>query len=136
MANSRAADSSSADPLKTIADALDKAAKRAKTGAADATAAAQNAVPAAGRFLSWCVYNASYAVSYGVVFPAVFIAKSVPANNALVHGFVDGARAATDTIDHWKHPQIEASVEPRRAARKTTRASRPKAVKAKRKAAK
>jgi len=30
------------------------------------------------------------------------IAKSIPTNNAVVHGFVDGARAASDTVDQMK----------------------------------
>ena len=41
-----------------------------------------------------------------IVFPAVLIAKSVPANNAVVHGFVDGARAASDTVDQMKGPSV------------------------------
>ena len=77
------------DPLKTVAAALDTAVKAAKDGAADARATAGKAIPAAGRFLSRFVYTTSYTFSYGIVFPAVLIAKSVPANNAVVHGFVD-----------------------------------------------
>jgi hypothetical protein len=95
------------DPLKTVAAALDTAVKAAKDGAADARATAGKAIPAAGRFLSRFVYTTSYTFSYGIVFPAVLIAKSVPANNALVHGFVDGARAASDTVDQMKGRQFE-----------------------------
>ena len=92
MPKSMATKTSARDPLKTVADALDVAVKAAKDGAADAKATAGKMLPAAGRFLSRFVYTTSYTLSYGVVFPAVLIAKSMPANNAVVHGFVDGAQ--------------------------------------------
>ena len=107
MAKTLAAKASSRDPLKTVADALDTAVKAAKDGAADAKATAGKAFPAAGRFLSRFVYTTSYTFSYGVVFPAVLIAKSIPTNNAIVHGFVDGARAASDMVDQLKNRQLE-----------------------------
>jgi len=112
MSKTLAAKASSRDPLKTVADALDTAVKAAKNGAADAKVAAGNALPAAGRFLSRFVYTTSYTFSYGVVFPAVMIAKSIPTNNAIVHGFVDGARAASDMVDQLKHRQLEPPAEP------------------------
>jgi hypothetical protein len=112
MSKTLAAKTSSRDPLKTVADALDMAVKAAKDGAVDAKAAAGKMVPAAGRFLSRFVYTSSYTLSYGVVFPAVLIARSIPSNNAIVHGFVDGARAATDMVDQLKHHQLEVPAEP------------------------
>jgi hypothetical protein len=112
MSKTLAAKASARDPLKTVADALDTAVKAAKDGTADAKIAAEKAFPAAGRFLSRFVYTTSYTFSYGVVFPAVMIAKSIPANNAVVHGFIDGARAATDMVDQLKQRQLEAPAEP------------------------
>lgn len=41
-------------------------------------------------------YQASYGLSYGVVYPAVMLARLVPGENVLVHGLVDGAVAARD----------------------------------------
>ena len=64
--------------------------------------AVDKALPAASRFLSRFVYTTSYTFSYGVVFPAVLLAKSIPSDNAFVHGLVDGAKAASDTVDQWK----------------------------------
>ena len=75
MPRNVAAKTSSRDPFKTVADALDTAVKAAKDGAADAKATAGKVLPAAGRFLSRFVYTTSYTFSYGVVFPAVLIAK-------------------------------------------------------------
>jgi hypothetical protein len=58
----------------------------------------------------------SYSFSYGCVFPVAFIAKSVPADNAIVNGMVDGARAANDWVDELKHrkPEPEPAPAPRR----------------------
>lgn len=112
MAKNPAAGKSSVDPLKTIAGALVAAVKGAKGGTADARAAAGNAVPAAGQLLSRVVYTTSYTFSYGLVFPAVMIASSIPTNNAIVHGLKNGARAASDTVNQWKHRQVEPSAEP------------------------
>ena len=97
---------SSGDPLRSVADALETAVQAAKDGAADARSAVEKALPAASRFLSRFVYTTSYTFSYGVVFPAVLIAKSIPSNNAVVHGFIDGARAASDTVDQWKASRV------------------------------
>jgi hypothetical protein len=124
MPRNTAAKTPSRDPLKTVADALDMAVKAAKDGAADAKVTAGEMLPAAGRFLSRLVYTTSYTVSYGVVFPAVLLAKSIPADNALVHGFVDGAQAASDTVVQMKNRRLESSAAPVRTRTRTTRAKR------------
>jgi hypothetical protein len=130
MPRNVAAKTSSRDPLKTVADALDTAVKAAKDGAADAKATAGKVIPAAGRFLSRFVYTTSYTFSYGVVFPAMLLAKSIPPNNAIVHGLVDGANAANDLVVQMKHRRLEAAPQPVRARTKST-----KTTKAKRKTA-
>jgi hypothetical protein len=60
------------------------------------------AVPAVSRFVSRLVYTTSYSLSYGVVFPVMLVARAVPKENALVHGLVDGARAAKEMVEHWQ----------------------------------
>jgi hypothetical protein len=112
MSKTLAAKTSSRDPLKTVADALDMAVQAAKDGAMDAKVAAGKVVPAAGRALARFVYTTSYTLAYGVVFPTVMIARSIPANNAIVHGFVDGAQAASDMVDQLKHRHLEAPAKP------------------------
>ena len=107
MPKNAAAKPSPGDPLKTVADALDTAVKAAKDGAADAKANARKILPAAGQFLSRFVYTTSYTLSYGVVFPAVLLAKSIPPNNAVVHGLVDGAHAANDLVIQMKNRRLE-----------------------------
>ncbi len=124
MAKPLAAKGSSRDPLKTIADALDTAVKAAKVGTADAKKAADSAFPAAGRFLSRFVYTTSYTFSYGVVFPTIMIAKSIPTNNAVVNGFVDGARAASEMVDQLKHRQLDAPDKPLSSRSRSAKAKR------------
>ena len=124
MSKNVAAKTLSRDPLRTVADALDTAVKAAKDGAADAKATAGKMLPAAGRFLSRFVYTTSYTFSYGVVFPAVLIAKSIPANNAIVHGFVDGAQAASDTVVQMKNRHLEPPAAPARSRTRSTKAKR------------
>jgi hypothetical protein len=126
MPRNVAAKTSSRDPLKTVADALDTAVKAAKDGAADAKATAGKVLPAAGRFLSRFVYTTSYTFSYGVVFPAMMLAKSIPPNNAVVHGLVDGAHAANDLVVQMKHRRLEPPAEPVRSRSRTTKAPKAK----------
>jgi hypothetical protein len=94
--------SSGSDPLKAVADAMDAAVQVAKEGAVKARATATDAIPAAGEFLSRAVYKTCYAVSFGAVFPTVLIARSIPKNNAAVHGLIDGAQAAIDLVHEMK----------------------------------
>lgn len=94
--------SAESDPLKSVADAMETAVQAARDGATDARAAVDRAIPAISRFVSRFVYTTSYSVSYGVVFPAMLIARAVPKDNALVHGMVDGARAARDMAEDWQ----------------------------------
>jgi len=90
------------DPLRAVADAMDAAVHAVKEGAADAKETATKAVPAVGLYVSRFVYTTCYTLSYGVVFPAMFVAKSIPTDNAFVHGLVDGAKAATDMVAELK----------------------------------
>jgi hypothetical protein len=90
------------DPLRAVADAMDAAVHAVKEGAADAKETASKAAPAVGLYLSRFVYTTCYTLSYGVVFPTMFVAKSIPTDNALVHGLVDGARAASDMVAELK----------------------------------
>ncbi len=90
------------DPLRSVADALDAAVQAAKGGVEDVRVTASGALPALGSFLSGLTYKSCYAVSYGVVFPAVLVARAIPQENAVVHGLIDGARAAIDMVNEMK----------------------------------
>ncbi len=91
------------DPMKTIADALESAVQAAKDGATNAREAAQEFLPESGSVLSKVAYNTCYAISYGLVFPSVLIAQSIPKDNAFVNGLIDGAHAAKDLVAEMKN---------------------------------
>jgi hypothetical protein len=85
---------------------METALQAAKDGATDAKATVEKALPAVSRFTSRFVYTTCYTLSYGVVFPTVLIARSIPKNNSVVHGLIDGAQAAIDTVDQMKSHQL------------------------------
>lgn len=87
------------DPLAAVADAMQQAASSVQEGATAARDAAEKALPSVGLFANRFVYTTCYAVSYGVVFPLALVALSVPQNNPLVHGMIDGSRAARNKVD-------------------------------------
>ena len=95
-----------ADPIKAVADAMDAAVKAAQEGAEGARATVAEALPAASQLLSRIVYKTCYGLSYGVVFPTMLAVRTIPKNNAAVHGFIDGAQAAIDMVDEMKPPKI------------------------------
>jgi hypothetical protein len=64
------------------------------------------------------------------------IARSIPGNNTVVHGFVDGARAASDKVDQWKHLQLERPAAPAPPRPSKPRRSSAATTKPKRKASK
>jgi hypothetical protein len=48
--------------------------------------------------VSQMIYSGSYALAFGVVYAAVFVAQSLPRGNPLMHGFRDGGTAAMDEL--------------------------------------
>ncbi len=38
-------------------------------------------------------------LSYGIVYASVFVARSVPQDNPIVEGFIDGGRAAIEALN-------------------------------------
>jgi hypothetical protein len=45
------------------------------------------------------IYSSAYGLAFGVSFPVLLIAKSLPRNNCIVWGFIDGAKAARSQCD-------------------------------------
>ncbi len=68
-------------------------------GAADARALVEETWPKIADAFGKGVYNSAYYVSFGVTFPVLLLAKSIPQNNKLVEGLVDGARRASMRCD-------------------------------------
>jgi hypothetical protein len=113
MSDNASVETQTSDPLKTVADAMEHAVQAAREGASDAKAKVDQALPVVNRFASRFVYTTCYTISYGVVFPSVLLARSVPKDNPIVHGLVDGAHAAMDMVEEMKKRKLEAaSVEP------------------------
>jgi hypothetical protein len=54
----------------------------------------------------------------------MLLAKSIPPNNAIVHGLVDGAHAANDLVVQMKHRRLEPPAQPVRSRTRTTKAKR------------
>jgi hypothetical protein len=108
MSDNASVEAQGSDPLKTVADAMENAVRAARDGASDARAKVDQALPALNRFASRFVYTTCYTVSYGVVFPSVLLARSIPKNNPIVHGLIDGAHAATDMVEEMKKRNLEA----------------------------
>lgn len=48
-------------------------------------------------------------ISYGIVYATVFVAKSIPQENPIVEGFIDGGRAAVDAVNEAKGIQSASS---------------------------
>jgi hypothetical protein len=95
------------DPLETSAGALDLVTKAARDGAADASEAAARTWDATSRFASRLVYITCYSLSYGVVFPAMLLARAIPRNNEAVRGLIDGAQAAIHKVDELGGTSID-----------------------------
>lgn len=97
---------STPEPADAAAGALDLVTRAARDGAADAREAANRAWDNAGRFLTRFVYTTCYTVSYGVVFPTVLLARSIPRDNAAVRGLIDGAHDATRKAEEVVRPAV------------------------------
>ncbi|MGA2702727.1 MAG: hypothetical protein ABSH35_16750 [Isosphaeraceae bacterium] len=108
MSDNVSVEAQASDPLKTVAVAMEHAVQAARDGASDAKARVDQALPGVNRFVSRFVYTTCYTLSYGVVFPTVLVARSVPKDNPLVHGLVDGAHAAVDMVDEMRKRKLEA----------------------------
>jgi hypothetical protein len=96
------------DPLKSVADAMSSAADAMRDGAHDAAEKVQQAIPAANKFVSRFMYSSCYFLSYGVVFPTLFVANYVPGAGPLGAGIIDGAVAANDAIKDLKLKRLAA----------------------------
>jgi hypothetical protein len=108
MSDNASAEAQSLDPLKTVAEAMDGALQAVHHAAVDAKAAFDKGLPGVKRFVSQFVYKTCYTISYCVVFPAVLVARSIPKDNPIVHGLVDGAHTAVERVHETKKRNLEA----------------------------
>jgi hypothetical protein len=74
---------------RAMRDAVDSASQHAKNTIDEA-----GIIPSVSRF----TYTGAYAISFGIVYAAVFVTQFLPQDNPVMHGFSDGARAAVDSL--------------------------------------
>ncbi len=83
-----------------MADALRDAATATVDQASDQAAKVGQTVTNQGshalRGLSRFAYSSSYVFAYAIVYPALFVAYSLPQDNPVMHGLRDGGRAAKE----------------------------------------
>ena len=85
-------------PRQTVSTAIAAAAETVRHRTSDALARAKQALPATGESISRFVYSSFYYLSYGVVFPTLFVTSYLPGCGTIAGGLVDGAVAANDVI--------------------------------------
>ena len=90
------AEDSAEQGMQSIAGAMEDASKAATEHATNLKNTIVEAGPRAMRSVSRFSYTSAYALSYGIVYAAVFVAQSLPQENSIMYGFRDGARAAMD----------------------------------------
>jgi hypothetical protein len=84
--------------LRAVADAMRDAAATASDHATKVRQSASEAGPKALEAISRIAYTGAFVVAYGVVYATVFVAQSLPRENAVMRGFGDGAQAAMDEL--------------------------------------
>jgi len=97
-ATTTASDAEDESALRSVAAAMRDAAATASEHAAKVKQSASGAGYDAVQNVSRFVYTGSYVLAYGVVYAAVFVARSLPQENPVMHGLRDGGRAALDEL--------------------------------------
>jgi hypothetical protein len=84
---------------ETSANILATTKNAVQSGIADARASVEETWPKITEAVSKGMYNSAYGLAFGVTFPILLLAKSIPQNNCIVWGLVDGAKAASKYCD-------------------------------------
>jgi hypothetical protein len=95
-------ESGAANASSTTSTWYETASDAVKSGMSDAQKSAEKALPKIGEYLSKGLYHLGYGIGYGVTFPSVLIARSIPQENCVTWGFVDGANVAYETVHREK----------------------------------
>jgi hypothetical protein len=92
--------------IGSVAEALRGAAATASDQAAQHAAKVRQSASDAGitGSISRLTYTGAYALAYGAVYATVFVARSLPQENPLMHGFRDGGKAAMDELGGAEEP--------------------------------
>jgi len=92
-------DSSNPITMDAVADPLDNSSGPSTGTAEKVRSTVGQAAPNVMRAMSRATYTSAYVLAYGVVYASVFVAKSVPQDNAFMHGLLDGSFAARDAVN-------------------------------------
>lgn len=85
-------------PTSSVCSLITTTKTAMQDGIADARATVEEAWPKVTEAVNKGIYNLAYGLAFGVTFPVVLVAKSVPQNNCLVWGFIDGAKSAKAAV--------------------------------------
>jgi hypothetical protein len=83
-----------------VMDSVANAVRDASKTAVEHAAAVKDAIAGTGivRTVSRATYTGAYALSFGIVYAAVFATQWIPQDNPVMVGLGDGARAAMDSL--------------------------------------
>ena len=88
--------STSPSPVEAAQGFLATTKTAMESGIADARASVEEAWPKITDAMGKGVYNSAYGLAFGLTFPVLLLAKTIPQNNCFVWGLIDGARAASN----------------------------------------
>ena len=82
--------------MHSVAEAV----RDASRAATEHASVVKNAIAETGlvRSISRISYTGAYALSFGIVYTAVFVTQWLPQDNPVMDGFSDGAQAAIDSL--------------------------------------
>jgi hypothetical protein len=86
------------EAMRAVAAAMQDAATTASEDRAEGGPPADAGASDPMQWLSRMTYTGSYALSYGLVYAAVFIAQSLPHENAVMRAFRDGGREVAEQL--------------------------------------
>jgi hypothetical protein len=110
---------SATDPLQAIAEAMALAADAMGDDNSKGGTTMESTIAGTTSFISRFTYSLFYFTSYGVVFPTMFVASTVPGLGQVAAGLVEGANAASDAVNKRKAKQAQRRAE--RAVRKAAK---------------
>ena len=107
------------DALNEVAEALTLAAETLGDDDSTGETTMDSTSTSSDNLVSRFTYSLFYFTSYGVVFPTLFVASTVPGLGQVAAGLVEGANAAGEAVKERKAKRAERRAE--RAERKAAR---------------
>lgn len=83
----------------------DTATQAIQRGMEDAQQSVERAIPKLVEYSVNGIYGLGYGLGYGLTFPSVLLARSVPQENCVVWGLIDGAQLAHEAANRPSQPK-------------------------------